>query len=692
MREFLNSQFDYIYFFYGFSFFLLALICFTLSKEKLREFPWILLGMFGLFHGFHEWMDMLAVVSGENRFISITNLFLLTLSYLCLLEFSRAGLIRLKRKTISRWVYLVIILFIPFALFYGLNGWAIMARYLLGFPAVYLCARVIFEFAEIKKTERRALTTLSLILALYAVFTGIVVNRAPFFPANFINLESFNQALGIPAELARGILALFAALSIWFYSSTPFETEYSLKRSIRFAPTKWMVASTLIVFITAGWIFTNYLDYYAGIQVIKRNKTKAASGLNILTNELERLSRAVISLSKSSMVRIAVSPSSPAQNIEKTRAVIEKFKNKFSALNCSLLDIQGLPIISEGNANSEIQMGKSYALTPYFRDALKNDTGYYFKLSAKSNERLYYVSYPVKNLDGKTAGVIVIVKNIRAEPLFQYRLFSIIITFLLCIIAIIFFLALRKREAAIRFIEKVHARLEEVDRMKTDLISTVSHEFRTPLTSIKNAAGILMKGGPLRRALDKTEKEMLEIILDNVERQSRMVNDLLDVSKLEAGVMPIQPKPLELSILMHQTVNALRPLAEKKIINLVLDDKTRKVKVFADPELVRRILNNLLSNAINNTPSNGKITLSSEEMGKEIIITVCDTGIGISEEGQKNLFKKFCVIPAETGQQKKGCGLGLAITKGLVEAQKGRIWVNSKLRGGASFHFTLPKV
>jgi len=415
--------------------------------------------------------------------------------------------------------------------------------------------------------------------------------------------------------------------------------------------------------------------------------------INLTTgDELEELGKATLSLSKASAIRIAVSASAPAQNTEKVNTIINKFKNKFSALNCSLIDIHGLPIVSDGDGNSGIEMGKSYALMPYFKEALSGGIGYYFKLGTKHNERVYYVGYPVKNLKGKIAGIVVIVKSINAEPLFQYRLFSIMMTFLICVIAIIFFIVLRRREAAIRFIEKVHTQLEEVDRIKTDLISTVSHEFRTPLTSIKNAAGILIKGGPAHHILDKTEKELLEIILDNVERQSRMVNDLLDVSKIEAGVMPVSPKPTEIAGLIQQAVTPLKPLAEKKRINIFLDVGITGKKVYADPELVRRILNNLISNAINFTPLNGKITILAEEAEEEIKITISDTGIGISTADQKNLFKKFSMIAKNANQQGKGCGLGLAITKGLVEAQKGKIWVDSNLGKGSSFYFTLPKV
>ncbi len=112
--------------------------------------------------------------------------------------------------------------------------------------------------------------------------------------------------------------------------------------------------------------------------------------------------------------------------------------------------------------------------------------------------------------------------------------------------------------------------------------------------------------------------------------------------------------------------------------------------VYADPEHVRRILNNLVSNAIKFTPENGKITVRTEDAGEELKTTVLDTGIGISIFDKENLFNKFYSSSSAAAQEKKGCGLGLSITKGLVEAQKGRVWVDSEPGKGSSFYFTLP--
>lgn len=683
------GQFDYIYFFYGFSFFLLALICFTLDKEKRSKFPWVLLGLFGLIHSFAEWSDMIMIIEGKNCLMSIFNLSALTISFLCLFEFARVGLFRVKGKRISKWVYLFLLPLFYLASRLPLDGWFIMSRYFIGFPAGYLAARVIYEFS--KKEDRRPLIVLSIMIGLYAACTGLIVPKADFIPASIINFESFHDLFGIPVQLIRAILALCAALSIWFYASMPSQTEYKPPiRPIRFMPTKWTIAFTLIVFISAGWVFTNLFDYAAMMRLIKENPSPNSSPVDKLTEELDVLEKAALSVSQTPLIINALSSGQP-ENMQQLNAALEDYKIKYGALNCALIDKRGLAIASVGHSGSEIETGKSYASRNYFKDALSGEYGYGFSLQPKYNDRIYYVGYPVKNNAGRILGAAVIAQSLHFEPTFQYRLFSIAITFLISCLAIIFFIALRKREAFIVFIRKVHAQLEEVDRMKTDFISVISHELRTPLTAIRNAASILIRGGPARRKLDEREKELLEIITNNVDRQTRMISDLLDISKIEAGVMPVSFSSTDITVLIKDVVTSLQTLADEKKINIALALEAYDKTVFADPELVRRILNNLIINAINFTPENGKITVRTEDAGKELKITVSDTGIGISAANQKNLFKKFCRIPGLASQQNKGCGLGLAITKGLVEAQKGRIWLDSEPEKGSSFYFTLPR-
>ncbi|MEW6101685.1 MAG: ATP-binding protein [Candidatus Omnitrophota bacterium] len=690
MKEFLKGQYDYIFFFYGLSFFFMALICFTMGREKLRKLPWIFLGLFGLFHGLTEWLEMLIIIQGRSRAVSILKLVSLSISFLCLFEFARRGILRIKEKRVSPWAYAPFIILFFLGLKSGLSGLQVSTRYFLGFPAAYAASRIIYEFSKQDKDSGRALTLLGVIMALYSVLTGFVVPQAEFMFSGLLNAESFYQKFGLPVELVRGILMLTATLLLWSYSSTLSEAEYKPQWfSERIRPSKRVISLILIFLLAAGWAFTNRLDYYAGIQMIKKDRLKKDSHLNRLTRELTLLGRATISMSRPSPIREVISQKNP-ENEEKAKTILEQFKTKFNALDCFLLDAQGMLIASAADSAAEAEKGKSYASRPYFKEAMLGDNGYSFKLGPVYNERIYYVSYPVEAPSGEIIGVAVIVKSILAEPLFQYRLFSITITFFICLIVIIFFIALRKREALFELIKKAHLQLQEVDRMKSDFICVVSHELRTPLTSIRNAADILIKGGPFKRSVDVHEKELLEIILNNVDRQTRMVSDLLDLSKIEAGVMPIVAKPVEIAALVRDTVGSLQAQAEEKKINMAVAYGFPERKVYCDPEHTRRILTNLVVNAIKFTPEHGRITVKVEDAAKEARITVSDTGIGISGDDKEKIFDKFYRSCDEAVQHKKGWGLGLTITKGLVEAQKGKIWLNSTLGKGSSFYFTLP--
>jgi hypothetical protein len=230
-----------------------------------------------------------------------------------------------------------------------------MSRYFLGFSSAYLASRVIYAFAREETQGKRPLIALSLFIGLYAVFTGLVVPKAGFFPASLVNTESFFYTFSVPVELIRGIMALCAAMAIWTYSAIPPEEKHIPTYAIRFVPTKWMIAMTLVLFISAGWVFTNYLDYYAGIRIIK---TRAIPQLNTLTNELSALSKAAFSLSVNPAIKTALSAPDQPQNIGKAEAALRKFKDRFGAEECALMDAGGFPIVSLADSNPDMAKGK----------------------------------------------------------------------------------------------------------------------------------------------------------------------------------------------------------------------------------------------------------------------------------------------------------------------------------------------
>lgn len=690
MIDFFRGQYDYIYFFYGLSFLILALVCFNMGQRKSNAIPWGLLGIFGFSHGINEWLDLLVVTYGPSHKLSLLHPVALGVSFIALFEFSLIGYSRIEKKALfRRWVYIPCLFMVFLGAKSGNNGLSAAIRYFLGFPAVILSAFVFFKAARTEEKAKFTLYTLSIIFALYAVFTGIIVPKSNFLFAQYLHIDSFNQLIKFPVQLLRGILVLGAAMAVWFYSSGLPDITYKPKKShINLKLTKWFVILTILVLVSLGWVFTNFFDYYASIQIIRNTKARANSPLNYLVEELTGLEKIALSLSKSSVIRNAVFL---GKEREKVTPLFENFSRRFDIRSCSLIDTKGAIISYVGEIMPEKFSDRPAIRRAYFKDALSGKTGFNFSLGSKYTERVYYVSYPVKDTKGKISGIILVSKIIPVKPVFQYRLFSILITLFVCMLTITFFIVLKRRESLIEYIEQANAQLQEVDKLKTDFISIVSHELRTPLTAINNAANILLKAKLNRSGTDPREKELIDIIIKNTQRQTRMVGDLLDISKIEAGVMPVCIEQIDIIKLTREVMHNFQPQIEAKYITLDMHTNIGENILPIDPEHTRRIVSNLLSNAIKYAPENGLITIKINAQPQEIVVSVSDTGPGIPKDQMDKLFSKFYRASDTEARQLGGTGLGLMITKGLVEAQGGRIWFESTLGRGSIFYFALPK-
>lgn len=227
-------------------------------------------------------------------------------------------------------------------------------------------------------------------------------------------------------------------------------------------------------------------------------------------------------------------------------------------------------------------------------------------------------------------------------------------------------------------------KLKELDQMKADFISYASHELRTPLTSLKEAVALLID----RVAGEITEKqgELLKIIDEDCNRLLKLINNLLDLSKLEAGLMPLKIQDSKIENVIERTLYEMKPLADGKGVEIEVDTKGDIPEIPIDGFRIQQVLTNLLSNAIKFTNRGGKIGIMLDTHGKELIVKVFDTGEGIPEDALGRVFDKFHQID----DKKAGTGLGLPIAKYIVEAHGGRLWAESELGKGSTFSFTLP--
>lgn len=229
-------------------------------------------------------------------------------------------------------------------------------------------------------------------------------------------------------------------------------------------------------------------------------------------------------------------------------------------------------------------------------------------------------------------------------------------------------------------------KLKEVDQLKTEFVATASHELKTPLTSIGMSIGLLEErhGG----TLPDRDRELLEGAVEDVDRLKGLVDDLLDLSKIESGQMGMEIAPVSVDLLFRKAAEALRSQAEEKGIELTAEVSDDLPEVRVDPTKITWVLNNLISNALRYTESGGRIHLDATESGRTMELSVTDTGEGIPYTLQSKIFDKFVQVDDESSS---GTGLGLAICKEIVEAHGGRIWVDSEPGEGSTFTFTVGK-
>ncbi|WP_420641442.1 ATP-binding protein [Candidatus Leptofilum sp.] len=239
--------------------------------------------------------------------------------------------------------------------------------------------------------------------------------------------------------------------------------------------------------------------------------------------------------------------------------------------------------------------------------------------------------------------------------------------------------------------------LKLANEAKSEFVSFVSHELKIPMTSIKGYADLLLSGnfGPINEA----QTTFLDTIRSNVNRMSRLVSDLSDVSRLESGKLHLETQPIQLAEVVDEVASSTKAQIEAKRQELVLTVPDNLPDVWADRNRLAQILTNLVSNAYKYTPENGRITICAEEMNSVneeaevqpmIHVSVADTGLGIKEEEQQAIFNKFFRGSDDEALRSPGTGLGLNITKNLVELHDGRIWFESKYREGTTFHFIIP--
>ena len=229
--------------------------------------------------------------------------------------------------------------------------------------------------------------------------------------------------------------------------------------------------------------------------------------------------------------------------------------------------------------------------------------------------------------------------------------------------------------------------LRRLERVRQDFVANVSHEFRTPLTAIQGFAETLL-GGALEDPINR--RRFVEIIREHAMRLARLTEDLLKLSRIEAGQLKLEFRPVSVAQLIDSCMETAQLKAVPKRLSLAVDLPGELPPVRGDANSLQEVLQNLLDNALQYTPAGGKIEVSALSTDSRVVVTVADTGIGIPQVEQERIFERFYRVDAARSREAGGTGLGLSIARHIMEAHGGHLWVESAVGEGSRFHFSIP--
>jgi len=239
-------------------------------------------------------------------------------------------------------------------------------------------------------------------------------------------------------------------------------------------------------------------------------------------------------------------------------------------------------------------------------------------------------------------------------------------------------------------IQEQNRQLRKLDELKTNFLNVASHELRTPLASIKGFAQI-MHERMIGEISDEQERG-LTVVLRNVERLDRLIQDILDISRLESGTMQYKPEPVTVSDLLTEAVNIVKPLTGHRKVTIHADDCHTLQPLIIDKGRIVQVLVNLLNNAVKFSPNQSTISVRTRLQGDQVLFEVEDQGRGIPADNLEKIFETFFQVDQGLDRKFGGTGLGLSIARGIVDAHGGRIWAESTPGAGSILRFTLPVI
>ena len=659
IADFFNTNLTIVYFVYGLSFFALG---FALGLEAISPIRipnlnhlWIL-AVFGLTHGLREWMDMASLISfrmtgSEIASASrIAELIVLFLSFALLLQFGIATLVDIRKY--PRWPNVIPALLVfacaIYLLIYGpaLGGLAnpvwvavgeSLARYSLGFTGSLITALALWEAGRALRGSKAPrleglFTGAAIGFILYAVFAGLIVAPAPFFPASVINTVWFQDTFGIPVAVFR----TFCAIAIAYFVIQGYFLE-----AARYAGT---MNKLLISLNESSRAIVARLDLPETLEIIVK------MARNLLSTDTSFVS---LVAEDGSSLQVAATSGIRTEELKHLRLEFDQ------GLARAVIHAREPIIVDNYLATTEI---KSAAADIFRQEGIISGIAAPMLDGQRLTGVLYVFNRHLTKFDTTDAAILAALSSQAAIAIEHARLYE------------------TERQRA--------ERLQELDQLKNEFISITSHEFRTPLMVIKGWAELL-RSRPAGSLKEESVQRAIDSICREADRLSDLVEKVLNVSRIESGALPFRPCPFRLFNVIDEVVQMLAVQAKPRGIQIKVE-VDESIEVYADPGLIKQILVNLIGNAIKYTFDNTLIVVKASINDGNVLVAVCDQGPGIPIEQIPLLFGRFVRLARPGVPEKPGAGLGLYITKRLVEMHGGTIWVESEVGKGAMFCFTIP--
>jgi len=406
MASFFLHEMDYIYFFYGLSSILLAVIGLILVRFPTHSLQWRWLIAFGLLHAIHEWLYLCTFSWGDTVLFGWIRTGLLTISFLCLGEFARGNLLRHRRARIGRWIYLPLLCLVGAGCLFGQPGVNALARYLLALPAGLAGAGVLWYTSRQRDIAAPgALRLAALACALYALAAGSIVSPAPFFPASWLNTDNFLTVMGFPIPLVCGLLTVCLAAAIWYHAQRmQFPTLTTAHRRQRMLALSAAIIALLLILAT-GWTVTRALGQQARERLRVAALDDAQMALNELTLLDDKTNDATLTLAAHPVVIRALTSHTAADFVQ-LNALLDQYTAVYGMAISYVMSPTGRVIASSNRASKTSLIGENFASDPDFRQALHGRLGTDLALKTAASKRGYYAAVPVYGSDRRLLGVV----------------------------------------------------------------------------------------------------------------------------------------------------------------------------------------------------------------------------------------------------------------------------------------------